>query len=44
VAEVACVAGTAALAFALRRFWGYDGRAHAAGPDASVANVTDVHA
>jgi MFS family permease len=37
---IACVAGTVALAVALPRFWGYDSRAHA-GPDASVANVTE---
>jgi MFS family permease len=41
---IACVAGTVVLAFALPRFWGYDSRAHAAGADASVANVTDTHA
>ena len=41
---VACVAGTAVLAVALPRFWGYDSRAHAAGDDASVPNVTDVRA
>jgi hypothetical protein len=41
---IACVAGTVALAVALPRFWGYDSRAHAAGPGASVANVTDVRA
>ena len=41
---IACVAGTAALAFALPRFWGYDSRVHAAGGDASVPNVTDVRA
>jgi MFS family permease len=41
---IACVAGTVALAVALPRFWGYDSRAHAAGDDASVANVTDVRA
>jgi MFS family permease len=41
---IACVAGTVALALALPRFWGYDSRAHAAGPGPSVANVTDVSA
>ncbi len=41
---VACVAGTAVLAVALPRFWGYDSRAHPAGDDASVPNVTDVRA
>jgi MFS family permease len=41
---IACVAGTFALAVALPRFWGYDSRTHAAGPDASVPNVTDVPA
>jgi MFS family permease len=41
---IACVAGTVALAVALPRFWRYDSRAHAAGPGASVANVTDVPA
>jgi hypothetical protein len=41
---IACVAGTVALALALPRFWGYDSRAHAAGPGSSVANVTDVSA
>jgi MFS family permease len=41
---IACVAGTLALAVALPRFWGYDSRTHAAGPDASVPNVTDVRA
>jgi MFS family permease len=41
---IACVAGTVALAVALPRFWGYHSRAHAAGPGASVANVTDVPA
>jgi MFS family permease len=41
---IACVAGTVALAIALPRFWGYDSRAHAAGTDASVPNVTDVRA
>jgi MFS family permease len=41
---IACVAGTAALALALPRFWGYDSRAHAAGNGASVPNVTDVPA
>jgi len=39
---IACVAGTIALAVALPRFWGYDSRAHAAGAEASVPNVTDV--
>ena len=41
---IACVAGTVALAVALPRFWGYDSRAHGAGPGGSVANVTDVRA
>ena len=41
---IACVAGTVVLAVALPRFWGYDSRAHAAGDDASVPNVTDVRA
>jgi hypothetical protein len=41
---IACVAGTVALAVALPRFWGYNSRAHAAGDDTSVANVTDVRA
>ena len=41
---IACVAGTVALAVALPRFWGYDSRAHAAGAEPSVPNVTDVRA
>jgi MFS family permease len=38
---MACVAGTAALAVALPRFWSYDSRTPAAGLAASVPNITD---
>jgi MFS family permease len=38
---VACVAGTAALALALPRFWGYDSRAEGEGVGAYVPKITD---
>jgi MFS family permease len=38
---VACVAGTAALALALPRFWGYDSRAEGKGVGAYVPKITD---
>jgi hypothetical protein len=40
----ACIAGTVVLVLALPRFWRYDSRAHGAGDDAQVTNVTQTRA
>jgi Transmembrane secretion effector len=41
---IACIAGTAALALALPRFWSYDSRAQAEGDAAEAAKVTQTRA
>jgi MFS family permease len=41
---IACIAGTAALALALPRFWSYDSRAGVAGDEPRAPNVTESHA